>query len=63
MKVKKIIEFLEAAGWKHIRTKGDHRVFYKEGAKRPVVVPHGLNDDLPIGTQKSIIKQAGLNID
>ena len=62
-KVKEIISLLEADGWKHIRTKGDHRVFYKPGATRPIIVPHALNDDLPIGTLKSIIKQANLKID
>lgn len=62
-KVKEVISLLEEAGWKHIRTKGDHRVFYKEGAKRPIVVPHGLNDDLPIGTLKSISRQAEIKID
>lgn len=62
-KVKEIISLLEADGWKHIRTKGDHRVYYKSGAKRPIIVPHALNDDLPIGTLKSIIRQANLKID
>lgn len=62
-KTKEVISLLEEAGWKHIRTKGDHRVFYKEGARRPIVVPHGLNDDLPIGTLKSILRQAGITLD
>ena len=59
-KVKAVIAALEKDGWSHIRTKGSHKVFYKEGEPRPIPVPGGLNDDMAIGTLKSILKQAGL---
>ena len=59
-KVKTVIQLLEANGWKHKRTKGDHRIYWKEGARRPVVVPGHLNDDMPEGTWKSIKKGANL---
>ncbi len=59
-KVKQVIELLEEHGWTHVRTKGDHRAFQKEGAPRPIIVPGALNDDLPIGTLKSIMREAGL---
>ena len=55
-KVKEVIKILEAKGWVHDRTMGDHRMFVKQGAKRPIVVSGHLNDDLPIGTLKSILR-------
>lgn len=47
-------------GWKHVRTRGDHHIFTKEGASRPIVVPGNRNDDLAKGTLNSILKAAGL---
>ena len=60
LKVKQVIALLEENGWNFIRMRGDHRIFYKEGAKRPVVVPGNLSDDLKEGTLNSILKGAGL---
>lgn len=60
LKVKQVIALLEENGWEFIRMRGDHRIFYKEGAKRPVVVPGNLSDDLKEGTLNSILKGAGL---
>lgn len=59
-KVKQVIDLLEANGWRCVRTRGSHRVFTKESAKRPIVVPNKLSNDLPIGTLKSILREAGL---
>jgi predicted RNA binding protein YcfA (HicA-like mRNA interferase family) len=56
-KVREVIEILEADGWIHIRTKGDHRIFKKPGARRPIVVAGHLNENMPIGTYKSTLKQ------
>lgn len=59
-KVKEVIVLLEENGWAFVRIKGDHRIYYKKGARRPVVVPGNLNDDLKDGTLNSILKEAGL---
>ena len=59
-KVKEVIVLLEENGWAFVRMKGDHRIYYKKGARRPVVVPGNLNDDLKDGTLNSILKEAGL---
>jgi predicted RNA binding protein YcfA (HicA-like mRNA interferase family) len=59
-KVKAVIAALERDGWVHKRTRGDHRVFYKTGEKRSIPVPGNLNDDVLVGTLKSILRQAGL---
>lgn len=60
LKVKQVIALLEENGWEFIRMRGDHRIFYKEGAKRPIVVPGNPSDDLKEGTLNSILKGAGL---
>lgn len=61
VKVKAVIALLETKGWIHVRTRGDHRIFRKDGEKRPIPIPGGMNDDLAIGTLKSILRQAGLS--
>jgi len=35
----KLVKVFEAAGFRHIRTEGDHMVFAKPGCIRPVVIP------------------------
>lgn len=60
-KVKAVIALLEANGWKHARTRGDHWIYRKDGEPRPIPIPGNPNDDLAIGTLKSILRQAGLN--
>ena len=60
-KIKAVIALLEANGWAHIRTRGDHRIFRKDGEPRSIPIPGSPSDDLAIGTLKSILKQAGLS--
>lgn len=60
MKVKEVIELLEANGWQYVRTRGDHHVFKKEGESNIIVVPGNLNKDLKKGTLYSILRQIGL---
>lgn len=59
-KVKAVTALLEANGWIHVRTRGDHWIYRKEGEPRPIPIPGNPNDDLAIGTLKSILRQAGL---
>lgn len=60
-KVKEVIDLLKANGWteKEGRGKGSHRLFIKPG-QRPITIPGKLSDDLAIGTERSILKSAGL---
>ena len=46
MKVKKVISLLEENGWTFVRMRGDHRIYFKPGARRPIVVP---------GDRKSVV--------
>ena len=58
--VREIKCLLEENGWVHVRTKGDHFIYKKEGEKRPIVIPGKDNDELRDGTLGSILRQAGL---
>lgn len=60
MKIRDVIGLLERDGWLLVRMKGSHRQ-YKHLLKRGVVTVAGHPSlDLPPGTLKSILKQAGL---
>lgn len=61
MKVKEIIKIIEDDGWYFSRQNGSHRQFKHSNKKGTVTVAGKLSDDLDKGTQKSILKQAGLN--
>lgn len=54
-----LIKMVEADGWVHRNTKGSHYNFTHPTKKGVVTVPHP-KKDLPIGTVKNILKQAGL---
>jgi len=59
LKVREVIKKLEKAGWQHVRTKGDHRIFrHPDG--RITVVSGGLGDDVRPGTYKAILRQANI---
>jgi predicted RNA binding protein YcfA (HicA-like mRNA interferase family) len=58
----KVIRILEKKGFVLSRVKGSHHLFYHPELKRRVVVPvHG--GDIPIGTLREILKQAGIERD
>ena len=60
MKVREIIKLIESDGWYRIKARGGHRQ-YKHPLKRGrVTIPGQGNADLDPKTEKSILKQAGL---
>lgn len=59
MKIKAVIKMLENDGWYLSRTKGSHRQFKHSIKSGLVTVPGKLSDEIAIGTQISIFKQAG----
>ena len=61
MKSREIIKALEADGWRHRKTRGSHQHFTHPTKPGKVTVPHPEND-VPIGTRKSIEKQAGIKL-
>jgi predicted RNA binding protein YcfA (HicA-like mRNA interferase family) len=60
VKVKVMIKLIEKNGWYLVRTRGSHRQ-YKHTTKTGLVTVSGkLSDELAMGTQNSIFKQARL---
>jgi predicted RNA binding protein YcfA (HicA-like mRNA interferase family) len=59
MKSAEIIKILKADGWYVFNTRGIHHQFKHPFKIGKVTVPHP-KTDLPIGTEKSIFKQASL---
>ncbi len=60
MKYRELIKLVEQDGWYYLRTTGSHAQYKhptKPGLVTIVVKP---GKDAPIGTAKSILKQAGL---
>ena len=60
MKVREVIRLIIDDGWVQVSQKGSHRQFKHATKLGKVTVPGKLSDDMPIGTYKSVLKQAGL---
>lgn len=61
MKSADIISALKADGWEQVAQKGSHVQFKHPTKPGRVTVPHP-KKDIPIGTLRSIEKQAGLKL-
>jgi predicted RNA binding protein YcfA (HicA-like mRNA interferase family) len=60
IRVRDLIGISERDGWTQVAQKGSHRQYKHPLKPGKVAVPGGLSDELPIGTYKSILKQAEL---
>jgi predicted RNA binding protein YcfA (HicA-like mRNA interferase family) len=60
MKVRELIEMLEADGWFQVRMKGSHRQYHHPSKPGTVTVAGKPSIDVPPGTLNSALKQAGL---
>lgn len=61
MKTKEIIKLITADGWQEVRQTGSHRHYRHPDKKGTVTIAvHRMTDDIPKGTENSILKQAGL---
>lgn len=60
---KHLCRILKRHGWVHTRTRGSHRAFEKPGEAKTIIVPVHGNRDLKPGTQRAIVKDAGLTDD
>lgn len=58
---KELIKIVNKAGWILVRVKGDHHHFAHPDITGIVTIPHP-KKDLPIKTIRSILKQAGIEI-
>jgi predicted RNA binding protein YcfA (HicA-like mRNA interferase family) len=59
MNSNELIRMLEEGGWLRVRVKGSHHQYKHPDKQLLITVPHP-KKDLPIGTVKSILKNAGL---
>jgi predicted RNA binding protein YcfA (HicA-like mRNA interferase family) len=59
MKVREMIRLLEGDGWVWVRTRRSHRQFRHPSRSGTVTVPGKVGDELTIGLQRSIERQAG----
>jgi len=60
MKVRAMKKLLRQAGWEYESTRGDHHHFTHPSIPGKLTVPGNDGDELARGTEKSILKQAGL---
>jgi len=58
---RKFEKFLLFVGCRFEREKGDHRVYYREGLKRPVVIPR--EGELPIFIIRNNLRILGIGPD
>ena len=61
MKYREVIRLIEQEGWMWKRTNGSHRIYKHPEKPGSVVVAYHGGKDIPEGTLKSIMKQAGLD--
>ncbi len=59
-KVRDLIKLVERDGWKLVRTTGSHRHFRHPDKPGTVTIPGHPSDEVAIGTELSIYKQAGI---
>ena len=59
-KAKEMIDLIEKNGWFLVRQKGSHKHYRHFEKPGTVTIPYSGNDDVPVGTANSILKQAGL---
>jgi predicted RNA binding protein YcfA (HicA-like mRNA interferase family) len=57
---KALCKILERQNWELKRITGSHHIYAKEGCDAILSIPVHSNRDLPIGTLKSLMKDAGL---
>lgn len=60
MKVRELIRVLERAGWVLVRSRGSHRQYHHPEKPGTVTVAGNPGVEVPVGTLRSVLKQAGL---
>jgi predicted RNA binding protein YcfA (HicA-like mRNA interferase family) len=60
VKVRDLLRLVQSDGWQHVRTTGSHRHYKHPSKPNVITIPGHLNDDVPVGTLKAILRAAGL---
>lgn len=63
LKVKDIIRRLTKAGYAKWRQSGSHLSMYRQSDNRTVTIPVHFGKDVPRGTLRAIIREAGMSVD
>ena len=63
LKARAVIKILEKAGFEKWRQKGGHVTFYRKKDNRCLTVSVHYGKDVPTGTLRAIISQAGLTVE
>jgi predicted RNA binding protein YcfA (HicA-like mRNA interferase family) len=58
-----LVRALETIGFVARRQKGSHLQLFRESDRRRVTIPIHKGKDIPVGTLKAILKDAGLTAD
>ena len=61
LKVREIIKVIEADGWYLVATVGSHRQYKHPVKPGRVTIAGKLSAELPLGTERSLMRQAGLD--
>jgi predicted RNA binding protein YcfA (HicA-like mRNA interferase family) len=62
MDSREVIRRIEAAGWRQVRQSGSHKQF-KHPTKPGLVTVPSPKRDIPLGTLRSIARQAGITLE
>jgi predicted RNA binding protein YcfA (HicA-like mRNA interferase family) len=60
MKCDELLKKLKKAGWRQIRQNGSHKILRNDHSPETIVLPYHRGKEVPTGTAKRILKQAGL---
>jgi predicted RNA binding protein YcfA (HicA-like mRNA interferase family) len=60
LKVSEMIKLIEADGWYLVETRGSHRQYKHPAKPGRVTVAGKPSKELPPGTERSILRQAGI---
>jgi predicted RNA binding protein YcfA (HicA-like mRNA interferase family) len=63
LKVKEVIRRLTKAGFVKWRQSGSHLAMYRQPDNRTVTVPVHFGKDVPRGTLRAIIREAGMSVE
>ncbi|GEM_PF-385899 len=60
VKCDELLKKLKKEGWYEVRQRGSHKILNKEGVDQIIVFPYHRGKEIPTGTHRKILKQAGL---
>ena len=61
VRVRDVIKLIENDGWSQVAQRGSHRQFKHETKTGRVTIAGAPNKEVPTGTLRNILKQAGLS--